>query len=125
MDTSNKITVKDKKFTVSINADEIQKSVKRVADEINRDYQGKEILFVGVLNGVFMFASDLMKNIKVPCTISFMKVSSYEGTSSTGKIKNLIGIQTDKIFDFTSRRSTFVRRNFHKTDSARNFDVFH
>jgi len=95
MDTSNKITVKDKKFTVSISAEEIQKSVKRVADEINRDYAGKEIFFIGVLNGVFMFASDLMKNIKVPCTISFMKVSSYEGTTSTGKIKNLIGLNAD------------------------------
>lgn len=95
MDNTNEIIVKDKKFSVSISAEEIQKNVKRVADQINADYAGKEIFFIGVLNGVFMFASDLMKNITVPCTISFMKVASYEGTVSTGKIKQLIGLNAD------------------------------
>ena len=89
------ISVKDKKFRVSITADEIQKNVKRVADEINRDYKGGDIRFVGILNGSFMFAADLMKHIEVPCCIDFVKVSSYSGTSTTGNVKELIGLNND------------------------------
>lgn len=91
----NVITVKDKRFAESISACEIQKNVERIADQINRDYQGKEIQFIGVLNGSFMFASDLLKHVTVPCNICFMKVSSYEGTVSTGKVKQLIGLNSD------------------------------
>jgi len=89
------ITVKDKQFALSISADDIQKNVKRIAEQINSDYQGKEIIFIGVLNGSFMFASDLIKQITVPCQVCFTKVSSYEGTSSTGKVKQLIGLNSD------------------------------
>ena len=89
------ISVKDKKFRVSITADEIQKNVKRVADEINHDYKGGDIRFVGILNGAFMFAADLMKHIEVPCNIEFVKVSSYSGTSTTGEVKELIGLNSD------------------------------
>ncbi|MCQ2252616.1 MAG: hypoxanthine phosphoribosyltransferase [Bacteroidales bacterium] len=89
------ITVKDKQFAESISADEIQQNVKRIADQINRDYQGKEIQFIGVLNGSFMFAADLLKHITIPCNICFIKVSSYEGTVSTGKVKQLIGLNSD------------------------------
>ncbi len=91
----NEISVKDKKFSVSISENEIKKTVKNLADKINADYNGKEIFFIGILNGVFMFASDLMKNIKVPCTIQFVKVASYQGTTSTGVIKELIGLNAD------------------------------
>ncbi|MCQ2974993.1 MAG: hypoxanthine phosphoribosyltransferase [Bacteroidales bacterium] len=86
------ITVKDKQFTLSISSDTIQNSIQNLANKINEDYQGKEIFFIGVLNGVFMFAADLLKRINIPCTISFTKVASYEGTQSTGKIKQLIGL---------------------------------
>ena len=86
------ITVKDKQFILSISNSEIQKSIQKVADQINRDYEGKEIFFIGVLNGVFMYAADLLKKITVPCQISFTKVASYEGTHSTGTIKQLIGM---------------------------------
>ncbi len=89
------IIVKDKKFRLRIDADEIQKNVKRVADEINRDYKGGDIRFVGILNGAFMFAADLMKNITVDCNIDFVKVSSYSGTSTTGNVKELIGLNSD------------------------------
>lgn len=89
------ISVKDKKFCVSINADDLQKNVKRVADEINRDYNGREVMFVGILNGAFMFAADLLKNISLDCEISFVKVASYSGTSSTGEVKELIGLNSD------------------------------
>ncbi len=91
----NERIVKDKNFSVSSSENEIKKTVKNLADKINADYNGKEIFFIGILNGVFMFASDLMKNIKVPCTIQFVKVASYQGTTSTGVIKELIGLNAD------------------------------
>lgn len=89
------ISVKDKKFRVSICADDLQKNVKRIASEINRDYKGREIMFVSILNGAFMFAADLLKNIELDCQISFIKLSSYSGTSSTGAVKELIGLNSD------------------------------
>lgn len=89
------IIVKDKKFRQSISSDEIQKNVKRVADEINRDYAGGDIRFVGILNGAFIFAADLLKNITVDCNIDFVKVSSYSGTSTTGEVTELIGLNKD------------------------------
>lgn len=89
------IQVLDKSFDVFITADEIQAEVVSLANEINRDYQGKDIIFLSVLNGAFMFASDLMKNISIPCEISFVKMSSYIGTSSTGEVNELIGLGVD------------------------------
>ncbi len=89
------ISVKDKKFRVSIGADDLQKNVKRIADEINRDFKGREVVFVSILNGAFMFAADLLKNIELNCQISFIKLSSYSGTSSTGAVKELIGLNSD------------------------------
>ncbi len=89
---NQQITVKDKQFILSISNEEIQNSVQKVADRINADYAGKEIFFIGVLNGVFMYAADLLKKITVPCQISFTKVASYHGTQSTGAVKQLIGM---------------------------------
>lgn len=63
-----------------------------VADKINKDYAGKTPLFLGMLNGAFMFASDLMKEITLTCDVSFTKCTSYVGTQSTGKVQELIGI---------------------------------
>ena len=77
------IQIKDKKFTVSIKEEDILKEVSRVADEINRDLAGKNPLFLSVLNGSFMFTADLMKRITIPCEISFVKLASYQGVSST------------------------------------------
>ena len=77
MDT---IQIKDKKFTVSIKEQDILKEVTRVANEINRDLAGKNPLFLSVLNGSFMFTADLMKNITIPCEISFVKLASYQGS---------------------------------------------
>ena len=67
----------------------------RVADEINRDLADENPLFVSVLNGSFMFTSDLMKHLNMPCELSFVKLASYEGTSSTGKVKELVGLNND------------------------------
>ena len=92
MDT---IQIKDKMFTVSIKEQDILKEVSRVANEINRDLAGKNPLFLSVLNGSFMFTADLMKRITIPCEISFVKLASYQGVSSTGVIKEVIGLNED------------------------------
>ena len=87
------IQVKDRVFAPFIREEELQKEIKRVAQEINHDYEGKEPLFLCILNGAFMFAADLLKNVSVPCNVSFIKVASYSGTDSTGKVKELMGLQ--------------------------------
>lgn len=89
------IQIKDKQFSISIQQNDIQKEVKRVAQEINRDLKDTNPLFLCVLNGAFMFAADLMKHITIPSQISFIKLSSYEGTASTGKITEVIGLTED------------------------------
>ena len=87
------IQVKDRIFEQFLREEELLKEIKRVASEINRDYVGKEPLFLCVLNGSFMFAADLLKNVSVPCNVSFVKVASYSGTDTTGKVKELMGLQ--------------------------------
>lgn len=69
--------------------------VRRVAEEINKDYEGQHPLFLVVLNGAFVFAADLMREISVPAEVSFVKLASYEGTSSTGTVREVIGLNTD------------------------------
>ncbi|MBR2416483.1 MAG: hypoxanthine phosphoribosyltransferase [Bacteroidaceae bacterium] len=88
----SRIKIHDKEFEVSIPREEILKEVKRVADEINRDYAGKCPILLGVLNGCFMFAADLMKNLNIECEISFVKLSSYQGTTTTGVIREVLGL---------------------------------
>ena len=89
------IQIKDKSFTTFLPEEKILKEVARVAGEINHDLDGKTPLFLSVLNGSFMFASDLMKQVTIPSEISFVKMASYQGTESTGKVKQLIGLNTD------------------------------
>lgn len=89
------VKVKDKTFRTFISESEIQQRVKAVADKLNKDMADKNPLFLAVLNGSFMFAADLMRYVTVPCEISFVKLASYEGTVSTGKIKEVIGINED------------------------------
>jgi len=89
------IKVKDKDFEISIDANTIDAAVKRMAIEINRDYEGKHPLFLAILNGSFVFAADLIRKITIPCEISFVKLSSYSGTASTTIIKELIGLNED------------------------------
>lgn len=86
------IKIKDKQFSVFIEEKEIQASISILAQEINHHYKGQEVVFIGVLNGAFMFASDLLKQIDLDCSISFVKVSSYKGTNSTGVVHELIGV---------------------------------
>ena len=88
----SKIKIHDKEFALSIPQEEILNEVKRVAAEINRDYAGKRHLLLGVLNGSFMFVADLMKNLNIECEISFVKLSSYQGTTTTGAIREVLGL---------------------------------
>jgi hypoxanthine phosphoribosyltransferase len=87
-----KIKVKDKEFKLSITAGEINASVSRLAEELNRDLKEKNPLFLVVLNGAFIFAADLYRKITVDSEISFVKLASYSGTSSTSEVKELIGL---------------------------------
>ncbi len=88
----DRVKVLDKEFELTISEENILKAVDEVANRINRDLEGKNPLMLCVLNGSFMFASDLMKRITIPCEISFVKLSSYQGTGSSGKVKELIGL---------------------------------
>lgn len=90
-----KIKVHDKEFIPFISADEIEVQVQRVADEINRDYEGKKPLFVAILNGSFIFASDLLKKVTVEAEICFIKLASYKGVKSTGKVITAIGLDAE------------------------------
>ncbi|MBQ8969275.1 MAG: hypoxanthine phosphoribosyltransferase [Bacteroidaceae bacterium] len=89
------IQVKDKKFAVSIPEEKIQAEVKRVAAAINRDYAGQEPVFLAVLNGSFVFAADLMREIDIPCEISFVRLASYQGMGTTGEIREIMGLNVD------------------------------
>ena len=86
------VQVHDKKFKISLPSEKIQTSITEMADKINSDLKGEEIIFIGILNGSFMFAADLLKQITLDCNITFLKLASYQGTTSSGKVKRLIGI---------------------------------
>lgn len=89
------IKVKDKTFSVSITEQEIRQQVQRVAAEITRDYEDRQPVFLAVLNGSFVFAADLLREVDLPCEISFVKLASYEGTATTGNVREIIGMNTD------------------------------
>lgn len=93
--SKNQIKVLDLTFETSIPEDKVQTEVKRIAEEMNRDLADKNPIFLGILNGAFMFASDLFKQITIPCQITFLKLASYEGTKTSGTVKQLIGINQD------------------------------
>jgi hypoxanthine phosphoribosyltransferase len=87
-----KVKIVDREFKLFISATEIYRNINRMAREINRDLSDKEVVFIGVLNGSFMFASELYKHIDFMSKITFLKLASYHGTQSTGAVKRLIGI---------------------------------
>src|SRR5665647_3980436 len=86
------IKVHDKEFIPYLSAAEIEQQVKRVASEINRDYEGKKPLFIAILNGAFIFAADLFKYITIEAEISFIKLASYKGIKTSGKVITAIGL---------------------------------
>ena len=89
------VQVRDKSFKLVIPEKLIQQEVTRIAEIMNAELADRDPIFLGILNGAFMFASDLYKQLNFPCQITFLKLASYSGTRSTGTVKQLIGINLD------------------------------
>jgi hypoxanthine phosphoribosyltransferase len=92
MDT---VIVNHKTFRKSITETEIQERIQTIANQISADLKNKCPLFVAVLNGAFVFASDLLRKLSFPCEITFVKMASYSGTVSTGHVKEIVGLNVD------------------------------
>lgn len=89
----NIVQVKDKQFALYISQDTIKERVKEVASAIEADLKDKNPLFLVILNGSFIFAADLLRNMMFPCEITFIRMSSYEGTNTTGNVKQVLGLR--------------------------------
>lgn len=89
------VILNNRKFNLFLSEKSLRLRISELAKQINRDFEGKRPLFIAVLNGSFFFASDLLREISLPCEISFVKLASYKGTASTGKIRQLIGLDED------------------------------
>ena len=89
------IHILDKHFREYLTENAIQQRIDELAEIMNNDLAGKEVVFLGILNGAFLFAADLFRRIDFPARISFVKLASYQGTSSSGSIKELIGWNED------------------------------
>lgn len=95
LNTKIMIQLHDKQFVPFISAKEIDFAIAKMVAQIEDDFADETPVFVGVLNGAFMVVSDFMKLYKKPCEVSFIKMASYEGTSSTEEVKQLIGLNQD------------------------------
>ena len=91
----SRVKINDKTFETSIPEAVIKERVKALAQQISHDMEGKNPLMLGVLNGSFIFAADLMREMTIPCEVSFVKLASYQGVTSTGKVREVIGINED------------------------------
>ncbi|MFO7851743.1 MAG: hypoxanthine phosphoribosyltransferase [Bacteroidota bacterium] len=91
----NKVNIKGKTFEKFLEEEVIQGKVKEMARHIENDNRGKNILFLGILNGAYVFAADLLRNIGMNVNLSFIKLASYEGLKSSGEIKRLIGLNEE------------------------------
>ena len=91
----DRIKLLDRTFKVMIPAEEIDKAVGRVAEQLNVRYEGKTPVFLGVLSGSFLFLSDLVRKTTFDSQLAFVKISSYEGTESTGVVKQQFGVDFD------------------------------
>lgn len=89
------VNVNGKDFNLYISYEQLKQRIAAMAQQINTDYAGKSPVFLAVLNGSFLFAADLLKEITLPCRISFVKLASYSGTSSSGQVKTLLGLQEE------------------------------
>ncbi|NBC84495.1 MAG: hypoxanthine phosphoribosyltransferase [Bacteroidetes bacterium] len=92
MDT---IQIRDKFFSKYLSEQRLVEGICEMAGRINNEMSQKEVVFLGILNGAYLFAAELTKNISFPCTVSFLKLASYQGTGSTGKVKRLIGVNEE------------------------------
>ena len=86
------ITIKDKQFELFIEQEVIEQSIKRVAEQMNAELDGKDPVFLAVLNGAFMFAGELMKEVSVPSEITFVRLASYQGTATTHRVEEILGL---------------------------------
>ncbi len=89
------INVHDKSFDIYLSEEKIQRRIKEIANDINKDYKGKRPLFIAILNGAFMFASDLFKSLDIEAELCFIKLASYKGMKSTGNVITSIGLEVD------------------------------
>ncbi len=89
------IKVHDKAFQTFLSEEAIQQKIEEIADKINKDYAGKKPLFIAILNGSFMFASDLFKHLTIEAEITFIKLASYKGMRSSGQVLTAIGLDQD------------------------------
>jgi len=90
-----KVQVDDKEFELMLEYDQIKKRTRLLGIQLNVDYENKVPLFIGILNGSFLFMADLIKEINLSCEVAFLRVSSYQGDSSTGIVRDLIGLDAD------------------------------
>lgn len=88
------IQLHDLKFEPFISEERIVKAIDGISEKINKDYKGKTPVFLGILNGSFMIASEIIKRFEGDCEVAFVKLDSYQGTSSTGEVKTLLGLNT-------------------------------
>lgn len=89
------VKIHDKEFQTYLSEEQIQKRVKEMAGDINKAYAGKRPLFIAILNGSFMFAADLFKHLSIEAEICFIKLASYKGMKSSGKVVTSIGLEED------------------------------
>lgn len=89
------VKIKDKTFQTLISEAEIKKRVKELAESIRHDMKDKNPIFLSVLNGAFIFTADLLREVTIPCEVSFVKLASYQGVISSGKVKEVIGLNVD------------------------------
>ncbi|ANH80127.1 hypoxanthine phosphoribosyltransferase [Niabella ginsenosidivorans] len=89
------IQVHDKRFSIYLTEAVLQKRIKELADAVNKDYSGKKVYFIAILNGSFMFAADFFKYLTIDSEICFIKLVSYKGTKSTGNVTTAIGLEDD------------------------------
>lgn len=122
------IQIHDKKFETYLSAEQIDEQIKRLASEINHDYTGKRPIFIAIMNGSFMFASDLFKELTIEAEICFIKLASYKGVKSTGQVVTSIGLDAvikdrdvivlEDIVDTGKTLSEFLPQLEHQSPSS-------
>jgi hypoxanthine phosphoribosyltransferase len=125
------VTIKDRRFRPYLSEEKIAVAVRGIAEKINNELAGEFPIFLVVLNGAFMFAADLLKQVNIPCEISFVRVSSYKGMSNTGPFRELIGLNEDVngrtvviVEDIVDSGKTLAHlSSILKTQGARNVKV--
>lgn len=110
------ITLHDKKFKIFINQLDIERKIDEIADKINNDFKNKCPVILCVLKGSYMFFSDLTKKLNIDCSISFIQLKSYENTSSTGKVKEVLGLD-----DSINSRDVIIIEDIIDTGTTYNF----